>query len=235
MGKARDLTGHQYSYLMVLKREGSNRHGKPTWRCRCVCGREIVVPGYYLNRKGRKYHQRSCGCMKNKLISQAQTKHGMSHHPAFAVWHSMKQRCEDPQHRAYQNYGGRGIKVCEEWQRSFETFWHDMGSTYKQGLELDRIDNDKGYCAENCRWVERKINARNRRVTRLIDTPYGRMSVAELCELTGIGETTILYRLDHKWPTEFLCAKPDYRNVYTTSGIVVRGTDSQCGQMDMHE
>ena len=173
--------------------------------------------------------------MRNKLISKAKKTHGMSHHPAFAVWHSMKQRCEDPNHRAYHNYGGRGIRVCAEWQHSFETFWRDMGPTYKKGLELDRIDNNREYCAENCRWVERKINVRNRRVTRIIDTPYGRMSVAELCERTNIGETTMLYRLDHKWPTEFLCVKPDCRNLSTTSGIVVRGTDSLCGQTDAHE
>ena len=212
MAKARDLTGRQFSYLLVLERVWPNLQGKPAWRCRCVCGKEIVIPAYYLMGKKGRAKQKSCGCKKSEILSKSLSKHGMSHHPAFGVWHSMKQRCMDPNHRAYHNYGGRGITVCPEWQNSFEAFWRDMGPTYKRGLDLDRINNNEGYSATNCRWVSRKVNARNRRVTRVIDTPLGRMSVAELSERTGIGETTLLYRLSAGWPTELLCLPPDARN-----------------------
>ena len=165
--------------------------------------------------------------MSAKLISKAKSTHGMTHHPAFGVWRSMKQRFMDPNHPAYYNYGGRGITVCQEWAESFERFWEDMGPTYQKGLELDRINNEEGYYPGNCRWVSRKINSRNKRDSRLVDSPFGRITVAELSEKTGIGVTTLLYRLDHSWPIELLCIPPDVKNKSTTSGIVVRGTGLQ--------
>lgn len=218
-----DLTGQTFHFLTVLKRAENTKQGKTQWLCRCVCGKETIVPAGDLTRK--KYPTKSCGCMSKHLISEHQKTHGMSRHPAWAVWHSLKQRCLDPNHPAYHNYGGRGITVCQEWQDSFERFWADMGSSYHPGLEIDRIDNSRGYCAENCRWTTRKINSRNKRTNRVIDTPYGKMTVAALAELTGIGVTTLLYRLDHGWPAEYLCVPPDFKNEYTTSGIAVRGTD----------
>ena len=102
-----------------------------------------------------------------------------------------------------------------------------MGPTYQKGLELDRINNEEGYYPGNCRWVSRKINSRNKRDSRLVDSPFGRITVAELSEKTGIGVTTLLYRLDHSWPIELLCIPPDVKNKFTTSGIVARGTGLQ--------
>jgi hypothetical protein len=141
----------------------------------------------------------------------------------------MKQRCLDPSHQAYHNYGGRGITVCKRWLESFENFWEDMGSTWKKGLDIDRIDNSKGYTPENCHWTTRKQNNRNRRNNHIIDTPLGKMTIAEFSERTGIGVTTICYRLEHGWKGQSLLTPPDYRNLCTTSGIVVRGTDSLSG------
>lgn len=227
MPKAVDLTGLNFHCLTVLCRAENTKQGKAQWLCQCVCGAQKVIPARNLTSK--KNPVKSCGCMRSHLIAEARTQHGMSHHPAFAVWHSMKQRCQNPNHHAYHNYGGRGIMVCKEWSESFEAFWRDMGPTYRHGMDLDRINNNEGYRPGNCRWTTRKINTRNKRTNRVIDTPYGRMTVSTLAELTGIGETTLIYRLDHGWPIEFLCMKPDYRNRSTTSGIAVRGTDSLFG------
>lgn len=224
MERAEDLTGRQFHYLTVLYRVPNKAPKRARWKCRCVCGREVEVDAKDLRRKDR--HTMSCGCMKGKLIGERQQTHGMSRHPAWAVWHSMRQRCLDPSHKAYHNYGGRGITICTDWLNSFEAFWQDMGPSYQPGLDLDRIDNSKGYSPENCRWTTRKINSRNRRTNRVIDTPLGRMTVSELSERIGIGETTLLYRLDHGWPTESLCTRPNVRNLCTTSGIVARGTVS---------
>ena len=227
MPRVVDLAGRRLHYLTVLSRAENTKQGKAQWLCQCVCGVQKVIPTRNLTSK--KSPVKSCGCMRGQLISEALKQHGMSHHPAFGVWHSMKQRCQDPNHPAYHNYGGRGITVCKEWAESFEAFWRDMGPTYQRGLDLDRINNSEGYRPGNCRWTTRKINTRNKRTNRVIDTPYGRMTVSTLAELTGIGETTLLYRLDHGWPTEFLCMKPDFRNQSTTFGIAVRGTDSPFG------
>ena len=233
MSKAKDYIGQRFHYLTVLRRAENNRRGDTQWWVRCDCGTERIVTVYDLMRK--KHPTKSCGCKRGALLSARQTRHGMSRHPAFGVWHAMKQRCEDRNHRAYHNYGARGITVCERWSHSFEAFWSDMGPSYRQGLDLDRADNNAGYNPENCRWVERKVNTRNTRTNRVIDTPYGRMCVGELSERTGIGMTTLLYRLNHGWPTESLCVQPDFRNVCTISGIVVRGAGSRCGTLEQEK
>ena len=227
-----DLSGNRYGYLTVLERAENNKRGQTCWRCLCFCGDEIVVPASELKKPNREYM--SCGCMKDLTIAMKKRTHGMSRHPAWGVWHSMKQRCLDPGHPAYHNYGGRGITVCDRWLKSFENFWEDMGPTWKKGLDLDRIDNNIGYMPENCRWTERKLNNRNRRINRIIDSPLGRMTVSELSEKTGIGVTTLLYRLNHGWPIESLCILPDFRNMSTTSGIVVRGIDSLYGTQEQN-
>ena len=210
-------------YLTVLTRANNAKQGKAQWLCQCDCGNRKILSSEHLISKS--HPAKSCGCMTRALISKGNSKHGMAHHPAFGVWHSMKQRCEDSNHPAFHNYGARGIAVCPQWRNDFAQFWRDMGPTYQTGLELDRMDNNKGYSPENCRWVSRKVNNRNRRSNHVIDTPYGRMTVASFSELTGIGVTTILYRVSHKWPTELLCVRPDVRNVCMTSEIAVRGTD----------
>ena len=207
-----DLTGQQFHYLTVIERAENTKQGKTQWLCKCVCGKKVIVAASDLKKK--RHPHKSCGCMGKKLAAEANSTHGMSKHPAFGVWHSMKQRCEDPNHPAFHNYGGRGITVCSRWQSSFENFWEDMGPTYRQGLDLDRIDNDKGYSPENCRWTSRKINCRNRRCSRYVDSVYGRRNVAELSEMTGVRENTLLYRLQIGFPTELLCILPD-----TTSKI----------------
>jgi len=91
-----------------------------------------------------------------------------------------------------------------------------MGLTYQRGLDLDRIDNNKGYRPGNCRWVTRKVNARNKCTNRIINTPLGLMTVAEAAERSGIGVTTLHYRLRHNVPTRLLFATADVRNRFTT-------------------
>lgn len=205
----RDLTGHTYGFLTMLR--PSDRiagHGKKSiWWARCVCGKELEVPtdGF---RSNRKPSPSNCGCKTPELRSKASQTHGMSKHKAFAVWRSMVDRCTLPTHQAWKNYGGRGITVCERWQKSFQNFWADMGPTYQEGLTIDRKRNNEGYSPENCRWVTPKTQSRNQRRNREIDTPAGRMLVCEAAELSGIGVTTLLYRLDNDWSTSELFLPP---------------------------
>lgn len=95
-------------------------------------------------------------------VSRAQVKHGMSQTSTYRIWLSMKQRCLNPKSGAYAWYGGRGITVCDRWRESFENFLADMGER-PEGLWLERKDNSKGYCADNCEWATPKTQAANRR------------------------------------------------------------------------
>ena len=105
----------------------------------------------------------------------------------------MISRCCDPDDKDYSNYGGRGIRVSDEWM-DVRNFMSDMVGGYKSGLQLDRIDNSKGYCRENCRWATSSENMRNTRCNVWVETRFGRTTIAELADITGIKYTTISQR-----------------------------------------
>jgi hypothetical protein len=197
--RARDLTGFVVGYLTLTTYAGSDGT-KSLWHAKCVCGKTITIPGTEAVKQQKRGIRASCGCMRRATISEKLTTHGMSRHPAFAVWRSMIDRCTLPTHQAWRNYGGRGIGVCEEWRASFAAFWSDMGPTYLHGLTLERKDNSAGYSAANCTWATTKRQANNTRRSRVIETPAGKMTAMQASEAYGVGYSTLLYRLDHDWP-----------------------------------
>lgn len=203
--RAKDITGLRVGYLVAKSYAGSDGR-RSQWNVLCTaCGRTVLMPASELTKMQRRCVQASCGCMKAKTLSARKKTHGMSKHPAFAVWRSMKQRCTEPTHPAWKNYGGRGITVCARWRHSFESFWEDMGPTWKEGLDLDRRDNDAGYSPENCRWVTRRENSNNRRKSVIVN---GR-PITYWAEITGVPHSTLLYRLSNGCPLAHLFDKPD--------------------------
>ena len=177
-----DMTGRHIGRLLVIEECGRDAHGKALWRCRCECGNEVIVRGSHL----RQEHTTSCGCYHRERLAEANTTHGMHKTRLYSVWESMLVRAgvhKGASEEAKRNYQDRGITVCDEWL-VFENFrdWA-LSHGYKEGLQIDRRDNDKGYCPENCRWVSRRENMNNRRNTICLEdgTP-----LAVFCSRVGI-------------------------------------------------
>lgn len=147
--------------------------------------------------------------MKTRPLKYTRT--GMSKTPFYRVWLNMRARCNNENHTLYKYYGGRGISVCETWA-SFENFYADMFDGYAQGLQLDRIDNDKGYSKNNCRWVSAKTNNRNRRSNRRVITPIGEMTLIEASEKYGVDHSLISYRIRRGYSISDVFSSVDMRS-----------------------
>ena len=226
-----DYAGKSHEFLTILRLSEKSSHilGANLWDVQCVCGKIFQLETSKITAilRGDKKTQRSCGCMRYNLIKEKVKTHGMSKHPLYGVYRSMVDRCRLPTHQAWQNYGGRGITVCERWSQGFEFFWEDMGITYQPGLDLDRIDNNAGYNKDNCRWVDRTTNCRNKRNSVYIETPKGERPLPQVVKEYGIGATTLLYRLNNGCPKERLLDPPKFSNRYSTWSTADQIEDSQ--------
>lgn len=132
---------------------------------------------------------------------EAVVKHGMSAREEYGIWNHMRQRCHNPKNDRYASYGGRGIKVCDRWRESFENFYADMGPR-PPGAQLDRVDNDKGYSPENCRWATRKEQQNNTRANRIVEFNGERRTIAEWASLRGLPYARVQTRLHRGWTPE---------------------------------
>ena len=126
---------------------------------KCHCGNEFVTHVSTVKRGLSK----SCGCSK--------ITHGLKKHRLYNIWRQMKHRCNNPKNKDYHNYGGRGIKVCEDWL-NIENFINDMYPSFEEGLSIDRIDSNGNYCKENCRWATNGVQSRNVRKRKDNSTGY---------------------------------------------------------------
>jgi hypothetical protein len=137
------------------------------------------------------------------MLVHRNTTHGLSKHKAYRVWCTMRSRCTHPSQKQFKDWGGRGIKVCDRWQ-AFENFWEDMGLGWAEGLMIERIDNDLDYQPGNCRWATRIEQANNKRHTVWLDTPRGRMSMANAARAYGIPRAKIRSRYYRSKPMDDL-------------------------------
>ena len=184
----------RYGRLEIIGK-APNRNGQVYMLCRCDCGTEKEIAFCSLRRGATQ----SCGCYR-KEKGPGNKRHGLADTKTHMTWMSMRQRCSNPNNPAYKNYGGRGIGVDPRWE-SFEAFLEDMGEA-PENLTLERIDNDKGYGPDNCRWATRAEQGRNTRKCRLLTHKGETKTLKEWAIEYGINHQTLSKRLNNGWDLE---------------------------------
>lgn len=155
------MVGFKAGRLTVVKSSTSRMLGGKEcvmWECYCSCGKTIDVMGQSI----RSGNTTSCGCLRNEVVSKTHKLHGLTDSKTYNAWAAARSRCTNKNNPRYQDYGGRGIFMCEEWMSSFQIFFSDMGEA-PIGLSLERKDNDGPYCKSNCTWATRSEQMKNRR------------------------------------------------------------------------
>lgn len=212
--KGKDLRGERFGRLVVVELVGRTTNRRLVWSAVCDCGNSIEVAGTYL----LSGESRSCGCLQRDIARRAGDRtrtHSLSRTSTYSIWDSMRARCNNPQRTDYPRYGGRGIKVCERWNTSFDSFLADMG-VRPPGMSLDRFPNQDGnYEPGNCRWATVRQQARNHSGNRLITANGVTRCLIEWSEVTGLRCKTITDRLARGWTADDAINKPiDQRCVW---------------------
>ena len=199
-----DLTGKKFGRLTITGRDPAlGNHGLIYWSCTCECGAQKRVSGHLL-RTGQVF---SCGCLNQEL----KTKHGMARSKTYRSWRGMRRRCEEESNTSFNQYGERGIKVCDRWQE-FSAFFEDMGER-PEGATLDRIDPNGDYEPGNCRWATVTQQMRNRRNTVFVEYGGKKQPLVEVCEMLGVPYQKAWRRMQRGYSVEEACAVQDFRKV----------------------
>lgn len=199
--------GESYGMLMVISKtqyikQKNKSNDSYTYTgfvfVKCECG-NIKRVRYGLLRSG---HTKSCGCYNAALLknNKRTIKHGNSHRDEFLIWNYIKRRCCNINCAAYNDYGGRGITICDRWLYSFDNFFADMGMRPSKKHSIDRYPNTNGnYEPTNCRWATPKQQANNKTNNRIIEFEGSRKTISEWCDIYSIGYKTVYHRLSNGW------------------------------------
>ena len=189
-----DLTGQKFGRWLVVERSSVIGHNN-MWRCICDCGTEKDVRGSSLTGG----ISTSCGCWRKESVGNRARKHGDAGNRLYAIWDSMRQRCNNPNCHAYHNYGGRGISICDEWSDyaafrrwAYESGYSELAARGK--CTLDRMNVNEGYSPDNCRWVDMKAQSQNRRDSILLEYNGQCMALSDWADKVGLDYTTLWKR-----------------------------------------
>lgn len=205
MKTPRDLTGQKFGRLTVLRQapdkiKPSGAHSK-MWECKCDCGNIKIISRSSLVSGDTV----SCGCYHKEHAHDYGKKHGLTNTKLYTKWSGIVQRCTNPNAIHYDMYGGRGITICDEWRNDFYSFYSwSIENGYKDGLTIDRIDNNKGYYPENCRWTDLETQANNTRRNHYITYNNETKTLTQWARLLNVNVETLRYRVNHGNMKDFL-------------------------------
>ena len=226
--KRENVIGNKYGRLTVLEdapdkiyRNGAHDRVE---KCICECGKIKFVKLGEL-KSGRT---KSCGCYHDEACKNRATSHGMANTRLYRIWCLMKTRCSNPSAQYYYLYGGKGIKVCDEWKDNFEEFcnWSIL-SGYNDSLTIDRIDSNKDYCPNNCRWVTFEVQANNTSRNRIIEYNGKKYTMSEFSKNFNFPYNTLKARLRLGMDIEDILSKPikkvNYKGCEENKYITING------------
>lgn len=199
-GYYKDLTGCKFGMLTVREFLRIDEEHGAIWLCDCECGNTVEVSSRRLSSKNTK----SCGCLRHTF----KRTHGLSNTRLYDIWCHTRSKCTKPNDRRYEDYGARGISVCDEWANDFMSFYNwAMNNGYEDNLSLDRIDVDGNYEPSNCRWADDYTQTHNRRLDKLYTYNGKTLSVRDWCKEIGFywsifGINTKLPKEEKKEPSE---------------------------------
>lgn len=202
MGTKLNLVGQKFGRLTVIRENGKTKQGDYKWHCKCDCGNEKTYVGMRL-RLGKT---KSCGCWRIELAATRNSIHKLSKHPLHTTWRNILKRCYYEKFKYYKDYGGRGVKVCDEWRYNFKSFYDwCIANGWRKGLEVDKDIKGNGllYGPHNCLIVTPKKNKQNRRNTLYVIYNNQKVSLSELVEQTGTSYRNVYNRIIKlKWSIE---------------------------------
>ena len=202
MRKFQDLTGQKFGRLTVIKRIKNDKHNHIMYLCKCDCSNEKIVRSSHL----KSGAVQSCGCYNIEKVIERSVIHYRSHTRLYWIWVDMKSRCYNPNDKRYNTYGLRGITICQEWKDNFKAFYdwaciNGYDEKAKRGeCMIDRIDNNKGYSPDNCKWSNAKEQANNTTKTIYIEYNGETHTLSEWSDIVNILRPTLWARLKvYKW------------------------------------
>lgn len=186
-----DLSGNKFGKLTLVKIFSYN---PIKYECKCDCGNtKIIRASDILSGKSR-----SCGCVHGNHKT-----HGKTHTRLYSIYNNMINRCKNPNVDCYKYYGGKGISICEEWEKDFQKFYNwAMGNGYEENLTIDRIDVNGNYEPDNCQWVTMKEQANNTTRNRIIKYNGESKTLKQWAEILGFDESVLRNRLNRGWSVE---------------------------------
>lgn len=202
--------GEKYNRLTFIRYVGYKKNETEIWECKCDCGNTTFVKKTFVT----SGHTKSCGCLKGIAYN---TRHGMCETRIYNTHQKMKQRCYKEYDKEYHNYGGRGIRVCDEWlgKNGFINFYNwAIENGYKDDLTLDRIDVNGNYESDNCRWVDMTTQANNKRNNKLITYDGKTMTLSEWARCLNMPYARLFQRIKHGWSIERTLTIPKMKNQY---------------------